>query len=200
MGGGSSKRRSLCVKELDRLQKETGWEEQVIQQWYSIFNTAAIQGHLTTHQFSQLYSKFYPKTCEFVEFVFRSYGTRRQGETKLDFSEYITAVFEASEGSQEVRLRRAFKMYDTDRDGFVDQRDLATVLRAQGELRVPGAGDEVDGPDVRSSEVQARLLMARLDREDRGRLTEEQFVKAMRVSNPTNGYLSLDISRESDLL
>ena len=63
-----------------------------------------------------------------------------------------------------------------------------------------GAGDEVDGPDVRSSEVQARLLMARLDREDRGRLTEEQFVKAMRLSNPTNGYLSLDISRESDLL
>ena len=59
----------------------------------------------------------------------------------------------------------------------------------------------MDGPDVRSSEVQARLLMARLDREDRGRLTEEQFVKAMRVSNHTNGDISLDLSRgESDLL
>ena len=41
---------------------------------------------------------------------------------------------------------------------------------------------------------------AHMDREDRGRLTEEQFVKAMRVSNNTNGYMSSDTSRESDLL
>ena len=176
MGGRTSKS-SLSVEDLVFLTRKTGYDEQAVREWHKLFKRSASGGCISQTHFLQLYSKFFTggDARQFTLHVFRTFGSRKggeqEGELKLDFREYLTAVHESASGSEEARLRRAFRMLDRNQDGMVTEGDVRSVFLAAGEMLEQGLEE---GP-----REAAGRLWATLDVEGEGSVTEVQFLKVL---------------------
>ena len=104
-------------------------------------------------------------------------GKSRNGskEWQLGFRDYLLAVHETQCGSEEARLRRAFKMFDVSKRGLVEEKDVVGVYKSTGGIFTTGALD---------AEEEARRLFLRLDPLGQfgGGVSEDQFVEALLMS------------------
>merc|ERR1712004_316431 len=91
---------------------------------------------------------------------------------QLGFRDYLLAVHETQCGSQEARLRRAFKMFDLSKRGLVEEKDVVGMYKSTGRMFTQGALD---------AEEEARKLFVRLGQHGGG-VSEDQFVEALLVN------------------
>jgi len=153
----------------------TSFSEQAIVGWHKVFRRNTNSGFLSQAQFLALYAKFFPngEANEYVSHVFRAYGESRNGvgQWELGFREYALAIHETKSGSEEARLKRAFLMFDVEKRGVIEEKDVAAVYKSTGAMRDQGMVDP---------EEEARLLFLRLDPlGEGGGVDEAQFVEAL---------------------
>jgi Ca2+-binding EF-hand superfamily protein len=157
--GQRASRRGLTAEETARLVRATKYQERTVREWHAAFRRASgPSGILSQAAFHALYVKFFPTgdARELCGLLFRSFGSQRPpgGDLTLDFAEFLTAVQETAQGSEEQRLARAFTMLDQDGDGLVGEPDLVAVFTAAVSWRAEGGAE---GPEARAREVWRRL-------------------------------------------
>ena len=167
------------------LLRNTSFSEQAIIGWHKVFRRNTNSAFLSQTQFLALYAKFFPKSeaREYVSHVFRAYGKTRNGagndDWQLSFREYVLAIHETKSGSKEARLKRAFLMFDVEKRGVIEEKDVAEVYKSTGGMLKQGVNQMLK-QGVDDPEEEARLLFLRLDPLGQGGgVDEAKFVEAL---------------------
>ncbi len=66
--------------------------------------------------------------CLCKSFLFKSFDTDGSGE--IDFVEFMTAVSVTAKGDVKEKLTLAFKMFDLDKNGTVDRKEMEKIMEA----------------------------------------------------------------------
>ena len=166
--GLRASRSYLRKEDLDLLVQETSYNKILIKEWYKVFRKTSPTGYLTCDTFLQLCGNFFPagNPCHFSEYVYSTFGSKRQG---ISLIEYVICIHECS-STKEARLRRAFKLYDIDRDGMINLKDITTVFTAISDLHYSS---------MVNVNKDARELLQRLDQSGNGQVTEKEFVRGL---------------------
>ena len=167
------------------LLRNTSFSEQAIIGWHKVFRRNTNSAFLSQTQFLALYAKFFPNSeaREYVSHVFRAYGKTRSragnDDWQLSFREYVLAIHETKLGSEEARLKRAFQMFDVEKRGVIEEKDVAEVYNSTRGMLKQGVNQMLK-QGVDDPEEEARLLFLRLDPLGQGGGVDEvQFVEAL---------------------
>lgn len=103
-----------------------------------------------------------PTEDEILEIVMES---DLNGDGTIDFKEFVDMMQrKSSEADQTEALREAFRIFDKDKSGYIEAREIALTAQALGEAL---------------SEAELREFMAEADLDGDGRLNYNEFVKIM---------------------
>ncbi len=122
-------------------------------------------------KFMDVYKVFYPqgRADKFCNHVFKVFDT--DGSGLIDFSEFLIAISITAQGDATKKLVLAFKMYDVDQNGNVDKKEMEKIIEAIYDL----LGEE-HRKGENSPRERVKKIMAKLDKDQNGYLTEREFV------------------------
>jgi len=75
-------------------------------------------------------------------------------------------------GTPEEKLKWAFRMYDVDGNGVIDLEEMTKIVQAIYDMLGAGAVKPTD-----TAEERAKNIFTRMDENNDGNLTEEEFLK-----------------------
>jgi Ca2+-binding EF-hand superfamily protein len=94
------------------------------------------------------------------------------GSGQIDFTEFLIAISITAQGDAKKKLVLAFKMYDVDKNGRVDKKEMEKIIEAIYDL----LGEEHRKGENAPSE-RVKTIMHKLDKDQNGYLSEEEFVE-----------------------
>ncbi|KZC08099.1 Neuronal calcium sensor 2 [Dufourea novaeangliae] len=94
----------------------------------------------------------------------------RSGDTP---EEFLLAIDVTSSGTPEEKLKWAFRMYDVDGNGVIDIQEMTKIVQAIYDML--GACSSNRPAD--SAEERAKNIFAKMDENNDGQLTQEEFLK-----------------------
>jgi len=178
MGVGGSKRKRLSRDDLEFLKARTSYDDDTIRKWHKGFRIDCPSGKLTPRKFVEMYKLFFPhgNAQEFCDHVFRTFDTDKNGF--IDFKEFLLAIDVTSAGSPTDKLKWAFKMYDVDGNGVIDLEEMTKIVQAIYDVENKGAIYDMMGGEQTtcSAESRAEEIFQRMDANQDGSLTEEEFL------------------------
>ena len=163
----------LSGKNLEFLKAKTGYDEATIKESHNIFIKECPNGRLTPDNLLDLYEPFFckRKAEQYCNHVFRTFDTDQNGF--IDFEEFVLAMYVSSDGSAKEKLTWAFEMYDVDGNGIIDPDEMVKVVEA-----IYGMwGDDATEQTTISPKDRAMKIFRRMDANEDGHLTEEEFVQ-----------------------
>ena len=100
------------------------YSQNLSKEWYKGFLEDCPNGELSKEHLVEIYSQIFPggNAEKFAEHVFGTFDTDRSGT--IDFREFMLALHVTSCGTQEEKIRWAFRMYDIDGNGMIDITEL----------------------------------------------------------------------------
>ncbi|CAF0886206.1 unnamed protein product, partial [Didymodactylos carnosus] len=164
MGAKSGKNKKdptiLSDDELKILLNCTGYTDEEILAWHAGFLKDCPSGKLDKKQFLNVYKKFYPngKADKYCNFVFKAFDL--DGNGWIDFTEFLTAVSLSQHGELPDKLGTAFQIYDQDKDGRINRKDMIKIIEAMYDL-----ANEEDRTGDKAPENRVELIMKRLERD-----------------------------------
>ena len=194
----------LSGKNLEFLKAKTGYDEATIKESHNIFIKECPNGRLTPDNLLDLYEPFFCKGkaeqycnhvfrtfdrdqngfIDFEEFVlatgkaeqycdhvFKTFDTDQNGFR--DFEEFVLAMYVTSAGSAEEKLKWAFRMHDVDGNGVIDPDEMSKVVEA---IYGMWCEDSTDQTTI-SAKERAMKIFRRMDENEDGHLTEEEFLQ-----------------------
>jgi Ca2+-binding EF-hand superfamily protein len=109
------------------------------------------------------------KADKFCQQVFNTFDADKSG--KIDFVEYVMSVRAAQSQDPKQVLRLAFKMYDIDRNGTIEKKEMIKLLNIIYDFK--GINDRKGDNDPKK---RTEAVFARVDRNKSGKLSEEEFI------------------------
>lgn len=173
MKKGKSK---LTAEDIQELRLSTEFTEDELHTWHKAFREKCPNGKMSEKKFAEIYKNHYSTgdATIFAGHVFRTFDKNKDGT--IDFHEFIQGLSIISRGSTEQKLRWAFEMYDSDGSGAVSRAEMLEIVR--GIFRL--AGDRVNLPrDENTPEKFTHKLFAKLDRDNDGTITQNEFVRGV---------------------
>ncbi|XP_031638085.1 neuronal calcium sensor 2 isoform X2 [Contarinia nasturtii] len=172
MGCLGSKDR-LTKEDMEFLKSHTRYDEVTIKEWYKGFKQDCPNGRLTPAKFVDMYKMFFPSgnAEEFCDHVFRTFDMDKNGY--IDFKEFLLAIDVTSSGTPEEKLKWAFRMYDVDGNGVIDIQEMTKIVQAIYDML--GACSSNRPAD--SAEERAKNIFAKMDENNDGQLTQDEFLK-----------------------
>ena len=160
--------KNLSDRNLEFLKANTGYDESTIKQSHKRFLKEFPNGRLTPDIFIDLFKRFIWRgnAEQYCEHVFRTFDTDQNG--CIDFEEFLLAMHVTSAGSAEEKLSWAFRMYDVDGNGVIDPDEMWKVVEA-----IYGMGCK----PTSSVKEKAMKIFQRMDENEDGHLTEEEFLR-----------------------
>ncbi|XP_061706868.1 neuronal calcium sensor 2 isoform X1 [Cydia pomonella] len=163
----------LTKEDMDFLKTHTSYDETTIKEWYKGFKQDCPNGRLTPAKFVDMYKMFFPSgnAVEFCDHVFRTFDMDKNGY--IDFKEFLQAIHVTSSGTPEEKLKWAFRMYDVDGNGVIDIQEMTKIVQAIYDML--GACSSNRPAD--SAEERAKNIFAKMDENNDGQLTQDEFLK-----------------------
>ncbi|XP_058797439.1 neuronal calcium sensor 2 isoform X1 [Phymastichus coffea] len=163
----------LSKEDMDFLKSHTRYDEATIKEWYKGFKQDCPNGRLTPAKFVDMYKMFFPSgnAEEFCDHVFRTFDMDKNGY--IDFKEFLLAIDVTSSGTPEEKLKWAFRMYDVDGNGVIDIGEMTKIVQAIYDML--GACSSNRPAD--SAEERAKNIFAKMDENNDGQLTQDEFLK-----------------------
>ncbi|KAI5734002.1 hypothetical protein M8J77_001268 [Diaphorina citri] len=93
--------------------------------------------------------------------------------TKHQYDEFLLAIDVTSSGTPEEKLKWAFRMYDVDGNGVIDIQEMTKIVQAIYDML--GACSSNRPAD--SAEERAKNIFAKMDENNDGQLTQDEFLK-----------------------
>ena len=162
----------LSGENLELLKASTGYDESTIKQMHKMFIKECPNGRLTPNKFIDLYKLFiWTGNAElYCQHVFRTFDTDQNGF--IDFDEFLVAMYVTSAGSAKEKLTWAFRMYDVDGNGVIDPDEMGKVVEAIYGMLYQDATEPTT-----SARKKAMKIFRRMDENQDGHLTEEEFLR-----------------------
>merc|ERR1712050_641196 len=91
------------------------------------------------------------------------------GDKMIDYDELVKFIYDEETDPKE-KMREAFRLCDTDRDGFICKKELAEFLKVAGGVR-DETGEE--------SSAKVATMMALFDQDGDGKLSYQEFSDMM---------------------
>ncbi|CAH8553765.1 unnamed protein product [Schistosoma rodhaini] len=112
------------------LLRKTRFSRKELQIMYQGFKQECPAGTLNEDSFKDIYCKFFPQgdATVYAQLVFRSFDQDHNGT--LTFEQYIQCLSCLMHGTQNDKLRWAFRLYDINGDGFVTKGEMLKVVNA----------------------------------------------------------------------
>lgn len=122
---------ALSKEILDDLKLSTKFTETEICQWYENFQKQCPTGRISSEEFEQIYTRFFPESDakSYARHVFRSFDTNDDGT--LDFKEYIIALHMTSTGKTTRKLEWAFSLFDVDKNGYITKTEVTEICQVR---------------------------------------------------------------------
>ena len=183
----------LSEEDLNFCKNNTRYSEEEIRTWYSSFKKDCPSGVLTKDKFIDVYKLFFPRgnAENFCNHVFRTFDTDKNGE--INFVEFLLAINVTLSGTPLEKLKYAFKLYDVDGNGLIDQGEMNRIVLSIYEL----VGDDNINHDnlepKLSPEERTRVIFSQMDAAGNGYLTEEEFVQGCQKDNELSKLLALHL-------
>ena len=177
MGQGGSKaamKHKLSAEEIQELRMTTEFSEEELQRWHNGFHDKCRKGKMSKEKFVEMYGKHFQTgdPTIFAGHVFRTFDKNMDGT--IDFKEFIQGLSIISRGTKEQKLRWAFQMYDSDGSGAVSRKEMLEIVRSIFRLSAETGGL---GRDENTPEKFTNKLFVKLDRDNDGTITLEEFVR-----------------------
>eukprot|EP00069_Balaena_mysticetus_P000042 bmy_00081T0 len=100
-----------------------------LQEWYKKFVEECPSGTLFLHEFKRFFKVAgNEEATQYVEGMFRAFD--KNGDDTIDFLEYVAALNLVLRGTLEHKLKWTFKIYDKDRNGFIDRLELLDIVES----------------------------------------------------------------------
>ena len=163
----------MSGENLEFLKANTGYDKATIKESHEIFIKECPNGNLTPDKLIDLYTPFISKgkAEQYCDHVFRTFDTDQNGF--IDFEEFVLAMYVSSDGSAKEKLTWAFEMYDVDGNGIIDPDEMVKVVEAIYGMWC----DDATEPTTISPKDRAMKIFRRMDANEDGHLTEEEFVQ-----------------------
>ena len=152
------------------LESHSRYDENTMKEWYKGFKQDCPNGHLTPIKFVDIYKLFFPigNAEQFCDHVFRTFDTDKKGY--IDFKEFLLAIDVTSTETPKEKLKWAFRMSDVDGNGVIDLELMTKIVQAiyymLGFVKPTYTAEEM-----------AKNIFTRMDENNDGNLTEEEFLK-----------------------
>ena len=160
--------------------KHTKFEEAEILRWFKGFRKDCPTGHLAKNHLSKLFMKVFPggNGVTFANNIFRIFDKDNNGF--MDFKEFLMALDVTTCKTNEEKLEWAFRLYDIDGDGTINQDEMTTIIEILDDLGGMEVGEEymVDGqPEVLApAKERASNLLGAIDLDGDGGISKEEFL------------------------
>lgn len=162
----------LTQDQMSHILENTGFDREQLLDWHKGFLHECPTGRMNKESFNNFYSKIFPngKTEKFCKNVFKVFDTDNSGF--IDFTELMISISITSLGNVKNKIALAFLVYDIDKNGAIDEKEMTTLIQALFELLNFGA-------DVRSwsSADKAKEIMLKLDTNRDSLLSRSEFLE-----------------------
>ncbi|CAM2727043.1 unnamed protein product [Rotaria socialis] len=146
MGSKESTGKKLDSKTVYQYSTITKLSEDEIQEWYQEFHKECPNGKLTRNMFGHIFKRHfhYRHSKPFCDAIFEKCDTNKDGS--LEFKEFLIALSPVSQLDFDAHIRLLMDVYDTSRDGILDEKEMKRMIKAMSNL-VEGFGlsnDEIE--------------------------------------------------------
>ncbi|KAI0979786.1 hypothetical protein GJ496_002796 [Pomphorhynchus laevis] len=163
----------LTEEIVDLLVANTTFSKDEVRSWHTGFVKDCPKGKLDKKKFREVYQslKCGGNVEKFCDLTFKAFDTDNNGT--IDFYEFMLALAATQQGNTKDRLSAAFDIYDIDKNGVIDLKEMIKVFTAVYELN--GIQDK---KGEKSPKRKAELILNRMDKSGKKRLTKSDFIKS----------------------
>ncbi|XP_077420953.1 guanylyl cyclase-activating protein 2-like isoform X2 [Vanacampus margaritifer] len=124
-----------------------------LQDMYKKFVTECPSGLLFLHEFKRFFGVDPTgEASDYAENMFRAFDTN--GDNTIDFLEFVAALNLVFRGDMEHKLRWSFKVYDKDKNGYVDRDELRSIIHIIYKIKKGSICDETGNERLTSEQVR----------------------------------------------
>ena len=183
----------LTEDDLNFCKQNTRYTEEEIKSWYISFKKDCPSGVLTKEKFIDVYKLFFPRgdAENFCNHVFRTFDTDKNGE--ISFVEFLLAINVTLSGTPLEKLKYAFKLYDVDGNGIIDQGEMNRIVLSIYELMGEDKLSNDTSEPKYTPEERTRIIFSQMDANGDGYLTEDEFVQGCEKDNELSKLLALHL-------
>jgi neurocalcin delta len=162
----------LSKEDVEYLLNNTSYSRTQIKKWYRGFMKDCPSGQLTRRRFLSIYRNLFPdgRAGAFYEHVFRTLD--EDGSGTIDFKEFLQAISITQTGKPEDKLELAFRLYDINRNGIIEEHEMVEIIKAIYLMTDTGAECIGDAPYSRTREI-----FSKMDCNRDGVLSKDEFIK-----------------------
>lgn len=119
----------LTEHNMESLVNTWGLKEEDVKDAFDQFKTNHPTGQMTRKDFGFLMQKTLPKkaAAKMADHLFRIYDKDNNG--KIDFVELMAVYQIMAKGSPEQVLKQIFCVFDTNRDGYINPKDMQMLVK-----------------------------------------------------------------------
>ncbi|KAM8762199.1 guanylyl cyclase-activating protein 2-like [Acanthopagrus schlegelii] len=163
----------------------------VLQDMYKKFVMECPSGLLFLHEFKRFFGvEPTGEASDYAENMFRAFDTN--GDNTIDFLEFVAALNLVFRGDLEHKLRWSFKVYDKDNNGFVDRKELRSIIDSIYRLKKSAKKEDFDS-QLTVDEVVDRIFQA-VDSDGDGHINLEEFIRGAQQDPWVLNMVKLDMN------
>ena len=175
MGNKPVKNKNLRVLDeetITALIENTSFTREEILEWHKAFIKDCGTVGIDKKQFIEAYKVLYPlgKADKYLNRVLKLLAS--DDINTIDFSSFLTTISLAAPGDCMKKLKLIFKMSDISKNGTIEIKELVSMIEAIYDLHGEEYKRSEDAPYA-----SAKAIMIKLDTDQNGCLTEDEFVK-----------------------
>ena len=177
----------LREEDVAALTKSSGLDEAQVKESFEAFLEEHPNGKLKQKDFREMMVKAVPKkdAKKMEKHLFRMYDSDSDGF--IDFTEFMLVFHIMSEGAPEEVLTKIFRVFDVNGDGVISIKEMNKLIKDMYGLL------KTEDPNIAAKNLIAKTAFAEMDKNEDGKVSKEEFVKACMGQEEISKMLTLKI-------
>jgi Ca2+-binding EF-hand superfamily protein len=188
MGNTNTLPTTLTEQNVKSLVNIWGLQENEVKAAFEQFKSNHPTGQMNRKDFGVLMQRALPKKAavKMSDHLFRIYDKDNNG--KIDFLELMAVYQIMAKGSPEQVLNQIFLAFDTNRDGYINHKEMKTLVKDMMMLI-----QEEDNPQQATEDIIASNAFREMDKNANGKISAEEFVTACMAQDSFSKLLAIKI-------